>query len=84
MDMLEHIALPEADRPAEKVLDLPAGRQGATSNRSNSNAENPGKTSVLLNKKVTPNLLSDRHSKTFEARSVCFYKFHEFGNASFE
>jgi hypothetical protein len=30
MDMLEYTAVPEADRPAKKVLDLPAGRQGAT------------------------------------------------------
>jgi hypothetical protein len=82
MDMLEYTAVPEADRPAEKVLDLPAGRQGATSNQFNSNTENPRKTSVLLNTKVTPNILNDRHSKTFKARVVCFYKFHESGDTS--
>jgi hypothetical protein len=71
MDMLEYTPVPEVDRPAEKVLDLPAGRQSATSHRSNSNAENPRKTSVLLNPKVTSNLLNDCHSKTFEARPAC-------------
>jgi hypothetical protein len=47
MDMLEHTAVLEADRPAEKVLDLPAGRQGATSNWSNSNAKKPKKNLYL-------------------------------------
>jgi hypothetical protein len=82
MDMLGQTAVQEAGRPAEKVLDLPAGRQGVTSNRPNSNAENPRKTSVLLNTKVIPSIPNDRNSKTFEALPVCFYEFHEFGDAS--
>jgi hypothetical protein len=43
MNMLEYTAVPEVDRPVEKVLGLPA-----------------------------------------VGRSVCIYKFHEFGNASEE
>jgi hypothetical protein len=47
IDVVEYIAILEAEGPTGKLLDLPAGRQGATSDQSVSKVEKSIKTLMI-------------------------------------
>jgi hypothetical protein len=65
----------EAERPAEKVLDLPAGRRGETFMDLRRRLSYHARVSSLVTSTVTHNILKDRNSKTFEGRSACYAGF---------
>ncbi len=84
---MRHIRVQEPDRPAEKVLDLPA-RSRFGEGRAEplidliQTSKNLWKPSVLGNYQSAPDIIRTRNSKTLEGRSGWIRQYHEIGDAS--